>query len=92
MKDQHKAKIVSLEKALKKREKTNRTVRAKARYTIGSNVQYIYPCGHYRVETLMVGPKGHRTPMEPSMVRRLAFYWRNGVNVPPCPTCERKNT
>lgn len=71
---------------------TRRTVRARAEYLGGSRVKYVYPCGHYRTETLTQGgpgPRG-REPMMPAMVKKLARYWGDGVNVKPCTTCARK--
>ena len=71
---------------------TTRTVRAHAEYVDGSTVRYTYPCGHFRNEVLLNGAPGNRgkQPMEPVMVKKLAKYWSQGVNVPPCPTCARR--
>lgn len=73
--------------------KVKRLVRASAVYLGGSSVRYVYPCGHYRTETLKVpAPGGGKQPMSPAMVKKLATYWRQGqgVNVPECPTCARE--
>lgn len=70
--------------------------RVKTEYVGDSDVRYIWPCGHTRTETLMIGPKGrgskaHRKPMNPGMVKKLVTYWNSsgGVNAEACPTCER---
>lgn len=73
---------------------TRYTCKVKAEYLEGSRVRFLWPCGHTRTETLMVGPKGRgsrrlRKPMAPEIVRKLVHYWNRagGVNSPSCPTC-----
>lgn len=63
--------------------------RARGEYLGGSDVKYTWPCGHWRRETVLNGAPGPRgkKPMEPNMVRFLARYWHQGVQVGPCPTC-----
>lgn len=75
------------------RTKVGGFVRAYAEYVGGSKIRYHYPCGHFRTETLMTGPRGRRVPMSPEMTKWHAHYWRkenNGVAVPPCSTCAAK--
>lgn len=77
--------------------------KAFAEYLGGSRVRYTWKCGHSRVETLMVGPKGRggaqfRRPMAPEMVAKMAHYWGHRhddgspmftLSAGPCPTCIR---
>lgn len=70
------------------------TCKVKAEYLDGSRVRWTWPCGHNRVETLKIGPKGRgskrfQRPMAPELLRKLVPYWNQagGINSPSCPTC-----
>lgn len=67
-------------------------IRARAEYVDGSRICYTWPCGHQRTQVLMGGPRGHKKPVHPEMVKKLAHYWSGpgGVGVPMCRTCKRK--
>lgn len=81
-----------LENTLKRRDAARResnTPRASAEYVDGARVKFTFPCGHYRTETLLLGPRGHRRPMSPAAAKQLASYWGDGGGVAAgsCPTC-----
>jgi len=45
-----------------------------------SKIKFTCPLGHVTSENILVGPRGHKTPMNPVMVKKLAYYWKDRVS------------
>jgi len=65
-------------------------VKGTAKYMGGSRVKYIWPCGHYRIETFTSGSR----PVSPVLTAKFARYWGDGrrghIWLSACETCERR--
>lgn len=63
--------------------------RAVAEHIEGAKIKFTWPCGHFRIITQMIGPRGHRRPMNDFAAKFYSKYWGpgHGVNAGLCPTC-----